>query len=264
MVSAYGMTKVANYYENAMQAKQKDDLLSGMKDDLSVRDNAAVQKATETKNVKSSEDKLSAKAKKYLDELRKTYGDYDFIVADDGDDKKGLVKQSTKEFSIIFSSTELEKMASDEKYAQDRLQKMQTAIDMSKRINEQFGFESAWNNGESMINKLAVYINDDDTMSIFAELEKLSEKQKERIEAEKQQRIEESREEKKADKKAERNQDKKTDLQKLYEDDEETTVKTAWVEASSEEELVEKLTNFDWSKVVADTRVTGTRIDFSV
>jgi len=255
MVSAYGMTKAANYYENTMQAK-KNDLLAGMKEDLAVRDNATVQKSPEVKKVKSSEDKLSAKAKKYLDELRKTYGDYDFIIADDGDDKKGLVKQSTKEFSIIFSSAELEKMTSDEKYAQERLQKMQTAIDMSKRINEQFGFESAWNNGESMINKLAVYINDNGTMSIFAELEKLSEKQKERIEAEKQQRAEESKEEKKAE--------KKTDIQKLYEEDEETTVKTAWIDASSEEELVEKLTNFDWSKVVADARLTGTRIDFSV
>ena len=171
MVSAYGMTKAANYYENTMQAK-KNDLLAGMKEDLAVRDNATVQKSPEVKKVKSSEDKLSAKAKKYLDELRKTYGDYDFIIADDGDDKKGLVKQSTKEFSIIFSSAELEKMANDEKYAQERLQKMQTAIDMSKRINEQFGFEIAWNNGGSMIDKLAGYINDGSGMGRCAEVEK--------------------------------------------------------------------------------------------
>ena len=255
MVSAYGMTKAVNYYENTMQVK-KNDLLAGMKEDLSVRDNAAVQKSLEVKKVKSSEDKLSAKAKKYLEELRKTYGDYDFIIADDGDDKRALVNQSTKEFSIIFSSAELERMASDEKYAQERLQKMQTAIDMSKRICEQFGFESAWNNGETLINKLAVYMNDDGSVSIFAELEKLSEKQKERIEAEKQQRLEDNKEEKKAE--------KKSDVQKLYEEDEETTIKTAWIEASSEGELIEKLTNFDWSKVVADARLTGTRIDFSV
>ncbi|MBE5852589.1 MAG: hypothetical protein E7299_06490 [Lachnospiraceae bacterium] len=255
MVSAFGMAKATNYYENTMQAK-KNDLLAGVKDELPIQNSTPVQKASEVSPVKSSEDKLSAKAKKYLNELRKTYSDYDFIVADDSDDKRALVNQSTKEFSVVFSSAELEKMASDEEYAQEKLQKMQTAIDMSKRICQQFGFESAWSNGETLINKMAVYMNDDGSVSIFAELEKLSEKQRERIEAERQQRLEDSREEKKAE--------KKSDVQKLYEEDEETTVKRAWIEASSEEELIEQLTNFDWSKIAADVRLTGTRIDFSV
>ena len=45
--------------------------------------------------VKSSEDKLSKKAQDFLADLRSKYGDYDFIVANDSDDKKALVKQST-------------------------------------------------------------------------------------------------------------------------------------------------------------------------
>ena len=71
--------------------------------------------------VKSSEDKLSKKAQDYLADLRSKYGDYDFIVANDSDDKKALVKQSTKSTSVVFSTSEMERMAKDEKYAAQKL-----------------------------------------------------------------------------------------------------------------------------------------------
>lgn len=71
--------------------------------------------------IKSSEDKLSSKAQKYLETLRKDNADFDFIIADKGDDFRGLVDQSDKEFTVVFSSAELERMASDEKYAREKL-----------------------------------------------------------------------------------------------------------------------------------------------
>lgn len=103
---------------------------------------------------------------------------------------------------------------------------------MSNRICEQFGFGRAWGNGnesDTILNKLAVSINDDGTMSIFAELEKISEKQKDYIEKLKEKRAE--------DKKAE---NKKIDATKKEED---TDVKKVVVEATSEEELMEKISN---------------------
>ena len=41
---------------------------------------------------------------------------------------RGLVDQSDKEFTVVFSSAELERMASDEKYAQEKLSMVKTAV----------------------------------------------------------------------------------------------------------------------------------------
>ena len=76
MVTTHGITSAAGYYENTVRQK-KDSTVKA-------KNNTASEQA-----VKSSEDKLSSKAKNYLDNLRKTYGDYDFIVADAGDDSDG-------------------------------------------------------------------------------------------------------------------------------------------------------------------------------
>ena len=178
--------------------------------------------------VESSEHKLTDKAKKYLESLRKQYGDYDFIIADKGDDYKGLVKQSDKEFSVVFSSAELERMANDEKYASEKLGQVQTAVRMSDKINEQFGFERAWGkdagNGLAL-SKMAVSFDDDGKMSIFAEFEKASEKQNERLEKIREKRTEEK---KAAEKRAEKD-NIKTQSQRVE------------IEADSVEELWEKI-----------------------
>ena len=62
---------------------------------------------------------LSKGAQALLEKLRKSYGDMDFMVADfdKGDNAKDILSRGTKEVSVIFSSSELEKMASDEKSA---------------------------------------------------------------------------------------------------------------------------------------------------
>ena len=94
--------------------------------------------------VKSSEDKLSDKAKSYLDDLRKQYGDYDFIVADAGDNKRELVKQSNKEYSVVLTSSEVERMSSSPKYAKEKLDAINTSVRMSDRIGRESGYERAW------------------------------------------------------------------------------------------------------------------------
>lgn len=254
MITAGGMSKVASLYENAAGMQKKNAV--SLKD----RERTEAEKAVEKKaaelaeknaerkkvadkmaadyKVSSGEEKLSDKAKVYLEKLRKTYGDYDFIVADGKDDRRSLVNQSSKEFSVIFSADELEKMASDEEYAQEKLRQMQTAVDMSKRICQEYGFESVWNktgNGFGTLNKLVLSFNEDGELSIFAELEKVNEKQRERIR--------EAREEKA---------------------DEGISVKRATVEASSADELAEKIGQIDWEAIAEEKIAAGAKIDFSV
>ena len=66
MIKAYGVTSNTNFYDSKVQQKKKG--VDTVKDSKNTEQVA-----------KSSEDKLSSKAKAYLENLIKTYGDYDFI-----------------------------------------------------------------------------------------------------------------------------------------------------------------------------------------
>lgn len=206
---------------------------------------------------KSSEAGLSSKAQNYLNNLRKQYGDYDFFIGNKSDDLRSLVKSGTKEFSVIFSSAEIEHMASDEKYAKEKLQAIEGAVRMSEKINQQFGFERGFGkNGTAgtEITKIGIVFNDDGTTSFFAELEKSSAKQKERIEK--------NREEKRAEKKEENNKAKK-ELKKYSKNSADT--KRTTVEANSMEDLLKKISKVDWNTVKAqNVPDRGGKYDFSV
>lgn len=243
MITTYGISSQASRYD-AMSKLQKKEGLDKEKN-----------KVYGEKVKKSSEDNLSSKAKSYLENLRKQYGDYDFIIADGSDDRRGLLNKSDKEYSVILSTEEIEKMASDEKYAEEKMNKVKTIVDMSDRICEQFGFERAWENGgesDTILNKLAVSVNDDGSMTIFAQLEQMTEKQKEHIADIKEKRAEEKKELDNLDK-------NKVDL---YRKKEEPLVKKVFLEASSEEELIEKISNIDWNKAAGEK--LGVRFDFSI
>lgn len=251
MVKAYGVTSNTNFYETkVIQKKNTTD---------KVKNNTATDKLA-----KSSEDKLSSKAKEYLENLRKTYGDYDFIVADAGTDRKALLNQSDKEYSVMFSSAELERMASDEDYAAEKMNQVQKIVDMSNKIFEQFGIERAWEEGatgDAMINKLAISINDDGTMTLFAEVEKFSEKKQQYIEKLQEKRAEEK---KAAEKQEEKTEEAKSDEKKVnpYKNVADASVKKTVIKASSEEELIEKIQNINWDKVYGES--VGAKFDFSI
>ncbi len=182
---------------------------------------------------KTAAPQLSEKAQRLLERLRKTYSNMDFMAADfDSDtDAKELLSHGTKEFSVLFSSDELEKMASDEKYEREYMEKVQGAVRMSKQINKQFGFESAFgkNANGAEVTRVGISFKQDGSMTFFAELEKNSEKQR--------QRIDEAREEKRAQKKA--------DAKKAEDKKREENVKSTTVWADSLEELLEKLKEAD-------------------
>ena len=197
-----------------------------------------------------NEEKLSSKAKEYLKSLREKYGDYDFLVGNSTDDLKTLSKSGSKEFSVIFSNAEIEKMASDEKYAAEKMQGVEGAVKMCRRICEENGFVSAFDamkTGNGTVNKIGIVTDDNGNMKFFAELEKSSDKQKERIDKYREKKAAERKE---AEKKS------------PYEKEEKDTVKRTTVEADSMEELIEKIKNIDWNNV-SDSK-SGDRFDFTV
>ena len=187
---------------------------------------------------KANEAKLSSRAQEYLNSLREQFGDYDFMVGNADDDLRSMVNSSNKEFSVIFSSEEIEKMAADEDYAQEKLRTIDNAVEMSLRINEQFGFESALDAAQgdgNTLSKFGVAIGDDGKVTLFAELEKASEKQNER-----------------------------TPNPNPYANSEDNTVKKMILQAGSEEELMEKLSTIEWKDVPAQEIKPGERLNFTV
>lgn len=80
------------------------------------------------------ETQLSEKAQVLLKKLRETYGDMDFFVADfsKGDNVKDILSKAGKGYSVILTVEELEKMASDEKYEKQYMEKVQGARRMSE------------------------------------------------------------------------------------------------------------------------------------
>lgn len=150
---------------------------------------------------------LSQAAQKLLEKLCKTYSDMDFMVADfkNADEAKAALSRGTKEVSVLFSSDELEKMASDEKYEKEYMSRVQGALRMSDEINRKFGFGSAFgkDGGNSEITKIGISFNSDGTTAFFAELEKSSASQREHIDkAREEKRAARKTEEKKAEKRS--------------------------------------------------------------
>lgn len=181
-------------------------------------------KTEQTKDVKT----LSTRAQNLLKTLREKYGNMDFMVADfdSSEDAKEILSRGTKEYSVLFSSEELEKMASDEDYLNEKLKGIDGAVRMSEEINQKFGFTSESdieNPSDTSIAKFGISFQSDGTMTLFAELEKSGVNQQERPE-------------------------KRTTLQ-----------------ASTMEELMKKIQELDWNTIKAeDVPDAGSKFDFSV
>lgn len=181
---------------------------------------------------KSDEEQLSAKAKNFLENLRKKYGDYDFIVSNDMDASKTI--GGTKEYSVMFTAEELEKMADDEDYAEKMMGQVGTAVDMLKNLSEK-------DLGEGVqFAQLGVSFDSDGNMKLFAQLEKMSAEQKERLDVAKEKRAEEQKK-----------TDKSLDEEPPEEEESATSIlfKSADVEASSEEELLAKIFGINWNDI---------------
>ncbi len=250
MVKIGGNYPTADYYNNVGKNEVKSEPGTNSK------------KANDVENTSSSyASGLSSKAQAYLEKLNKLYDNMEFFVADfdKGDTAKDVLSRSTKEVSVILSSEELERMASDKKYEQKYMKNVRGALRMSERINREFGFKSAHDKkaGESTLSKIAFSFNSDGTTSIFAELEKSSNAQRERIEKARENRGAKKREQEKKvikDRQEERT-DGKRDAHAMH------TV----VEAHSVEELMKKIAQVDWNTVRYDDRLeSGNRFDFSI
>ncbi len=227
-IGSYGIYQ-NNYYGKTQGARSENTAAAGTKS----------TKVSEQKSVE-----LSSGAKKLLKELKQKYGNTDFMVADYDTDEEAAayLSRGKSQYSVLFTPEELEKMAADKDVKEENLNKLDEAFSKLDELKDQLGEK-----GEE-VSRLGVSMGGDGEISYFAELEKVSEKQRERIE-----------EKREANRQERRDEQKDRIPGPGYKPDKRTTVF-----ASSTDELAEKIGQVDWDKVPEETMPLGQRYDFTV
>lgn len=222
-VNSYGAYQ-NSYYESSIQSRKDKD---------QEKKTRAAGQREETKITKQPV--LSSRAKQLLKELQKKYTNMEFTVAsyDTEEEARSYLSGGMKEYSVLIDPDELEKMASDKNVKDKYLGMLEDATSKLADMKEQLGSQ------KDEVTHMGVSIGKDGTMSFFADLEKLSEKQRERIE----QKREEKREENASS----------------------GNVKRTRVYADSPEDLLKKIKQVDWSKIKEEKAEKSNRkFDFSV
>lgn len=243
---------------------------------------AAKSTKTEKAKILSAEEQLSDKAKSYLKNLRRSRNFVDFRIAEKGKENDALAGKSNKEFTVVLSNEEIEKMATDKKFEREQLNTLDQTV--KSMLMAQTGIGN--NNGTNKTNvedikSIAAKTQEDGTTMLIASLEKstssarkIAEEQDKKREAKK---LEEKQEAKRAaekealkgDKKSEKAQKsgksgkvEKTDSKNKLSDKEKairetedleaaekTAVKRVEVRGRTIEELMENMKKLDWTKV---------------
>lgn len=266
-----GVSSIGAYAAQSNYSKNTKN--KTMKDTTSAAGTAGTSEAKQTKGATGNygrtigQPELSEKAAKYYEQLKKKYGNYDFILV--SRDQKENAKANAAKYAngyktvVLIDEDKIEQMATDEKFrkqyegilsgAAAQIQQLKTSLQSSGANVKGFGMQ----------------VNDGGTLSFFAVLKKSSAEQKARIEKKaEQKKTEKKAAEKKAAKKEkeERLKDKKSD--KVADSKEEAgTEDTVTISAGSIEELLSKIETYNFntrsdSVQTASERQVGQNFDF--
>lgn len=236
------MEKVGSYYQSSVYERTTQ----AGKDIQSAKADSAKSASASKGDKKAPE--LSRAAQKLLKELQKSYKNMDFIVADYETDEEAaaLLSRGKEEYSALISADELEKMAADENVKKKNLEILDGAVSRLDEMKTKLGDKA------DDVTRIGITIGDDGEVSFFAELEKSSAKQRERIEKQREDRKEEAKDAKKTEADEYRAHGKNAE-------------KRTTVFASTVEELAEKIANVDWNTIKEETyNPTGQKFDFMI
>lgn len=245
-------------------------------------------KASENKQVKNpygktvGEPKLSEKARKYYDQLKKKFGNYDFILvsSEEKENAKANAAKYANKFKtvVLIDEEKIEKMATDEKYRKQYEGILSGATAQLQQLKDSMAQSGANVKGYGM------QVDDNGTASYFAVLKKSSADQKARIEKNATAKKAEAKKaekkaaqknaEKKAEKKAaeerikearnERSNDVRNDWNRRFDsDDDDVEI----ISANSIDELMKKLEDYNFNELsnnvmTESEKMVGGNIDF--
>ena len=109
--------------------------------------------------LKKNEEKLTTKAQKCLADLRKQYGDYDIVVGNRTDDMQALAKGQGKDTTVIFSNADIERMAVDKKFADEKMQGVAGSVKMAHKVDEENAKGAVYEPGKGQEKKATYSIN---------------------------------------------------------------------------------------------------------
>ena len=208
------------------------------------------------------EPKLSEEGKKYYEELKKKYGQYDFILV--SKDQVANAKSQAARYAnpmkpvVLIDEDKIEKMATDKDYREKYEGIISGAGAGLDKLKESVAASGA------KVEGYGIQVNDGGMTSYFAVLKKSGDAQKERIEKNRVKAREEHKAEaKKAEKKKAEKKKTEERLKELKAEKEEETV----ISASSIEELKQKLESYAQdermnSVLTEDEKLVGSSIDF--
>lgn len=236
-VSSYGATQKSIYSSTAQSRR------TAKADD---------KKTENAKKTNNNSVQLSDKAKALLQELKKTYNNADFYVAEYETEEEAAdyLSRGSKDYSVLIDPEELERMANDEDVKKQNLSLLDESLNKLSEMKE----ELKETGREDEVVTLGVNIGKDGKVSYFAELEKAGERQKEFVDK--------MREDKKeAAKEAEAEKANKAQDKYNYEHS-----KRATVTADNVDDLLEQIKNFNWDNVKEETSIPmpGKNFDFTV
>ena len=201
------------------------------------------KKTDSAKKTNNDSVQLSDKAKALLQELKKTYSNADFYVAEYETEEEAAdyLSRGSKDYSVLIDPEELERMANDEEVKKQNLSLLDESLNKLGEMKE----ELKKTGREDEVVTLGVNIGKDGQVSYFAELEKAGERTKEFVD-----KIREDKKE--AAKEAEAEKAEKNPNQGKYNYEHS---KRATVTANSVEDLFEQIKNFNWDNVKEETTI---------
>ncbi len=212
------------------------------------------KKTDGTKKTNNNSVQLSDKAKALLQELKKTYNNADFYVAEYETDEEAAeyLSKGSKDFSVLIDPEELERMANDDEVKKQNLSLLDESLNKLGEMKE----ELKETGREDEVVTLGVNIGKDGQVSYFAELEKAGERTREFVD-----KIREDKKE--AAKEAEAEKADKNPNQNKYNYEHS---KRATVTANSVEDLLDQIKNFNWDNVKEETTIPmpGRNFDFTI
>lgn len=267
MIASYGSTQ--NTGKKAKTEKEEEKIAVTETD----------EKAESTKKVRVSgrtigNPELSEKAADYYDELRRKYGNMEFILV--SKDQKEFAKANAAKYGnsrkmvVLIDEEKIEKMAVDEKY---RKQYEGIIAQGASGLNQ---LKNKLSNMGIGVKSMGMKVNDNGAASFFATMDKSFKAQNKKL----KQRREEKKAAKKAEEKKAQKAKQKEDLEKLreekkvireedFEPEEDYEGEVTFM-ADSIDELIEKIQNNDYTMIsdgdMADGKegYVGGQVDFSV
>ena len=242
----------------------------------SISNNTAVVETAGTESVKKAkvttgktigQPELSEKAQKYYEQLKKKFGDMDFILVDpklkQQAEANASAYASPNKTVVLIDSDKIEQMADDEAYRE----KYEGIISNAKSQISQLA-EQLMSSGTE-VKGFGIKVNDGGTASFFAVIDKSQAAQKQRIAKKAEEKAAQKKadakkaEEKRAEKRAEKRTEEKDKYNKTDKDD------TVTITASSVDELIKKIDDYlimDRSNYVEtnEEKMMGRNIYFSV